>query len=150
MTEKNDIWSIRTRNKTVVISIVLWNKSYMEDILVTHDLWQDPYLHPDPFVTFLFWILHLTDVKLVFNSEVKQEAIHEKNLMDYNSGSSVWQIFEIILMWRLFKIFIWFLQERIVIAQAKRELFRKKLKWKNWIFHITEFEVFGRDISLKG
>ena len=38
VTEKNDVWSIRTCNKSVVISIVLQNKSYMEDILVTHDL----------------------------------------------------------------------------------------------------------------
>ena len=124
----------------------------MEDIFLTRerrdDLWQDPYLHQDLIVAFVFWILHLTDVKILFsNSEVKQETIHEKNLMDYNSGSSIWQIFEIILMWRLF------LQEIIFIAQIERELL-----WRNWNERLGSFTLLSlkfvagikRDISLTG
>ena len=105
---------------------------------------------------FYFLVLNTSSdrCKVFLNSEVKQEAIHENNLMDYNSESSVWQNLEIILMWRSFKIFICFLQERIFfIAQTKRELF-----WRSWNERLGSFTLLSlkflaeirRDISLTG
>ena len=92
---------------------------------MTHGLWQAPYLHLDPLVTF-FWLLHLTDVKLVFNSELKQEA-HELQ--------------------------IWVARKRIIIAQTKRELSERDWNERLGLFTLLSLNFltkFERDISLTG